>query len=226
MPKRFVFFWDIDGTLLTTQGLGRRPLLEAIKEEINLDFNYDFSNTSGLTDHQIVGKILNYLGINENDGPVLTTKILENYCIKYEKLMPTSQIVPLNNSSLVLTYLSEVEEVENWICTGNIKRGAMLKLQSAGLLKFFKEKDIFCSENLEPRFRIIERATRIAEIQDLTPFVIGDTVHDIEASKQMGLACIALESGDYPIQDLLGAKPNHVLRLGWGPQDLMRLIHD
>ena len=224
MSTGIALLWDIDGTLLTTRGLGRKPLLGAIRQRTGVDCDYDFASTSGLTDHQIVNKILEHIGISENQRSILISEILELYCDEYEELIPASLIVPLNNVQNILEHLSEVTEITSLICTGNIKRGALLKLKSAGLSRFFEEREFFCSEMLEPRFHIIERASKYAENRGLSPIVIGDTIHDVEGSKRAGIACVALESDGYPVQFLIDAKPKHVLKLGWGLPEFLGAI--
>jgi phosphoglycolate phosphatase len=218
--------WDIDGTLLKTNGLGKIPLTRAILEVTGTKADYDLRTMSGLTDYQIVDHILNDNFFETQDRVQSIDKILELYCDYYEDLMPNSQINQLNNIDLILQQLSKNPDISNWICTGNIFRGAVLKLRATNLESYFSQDNYFCPESLEPRSNIVSRAVAKGANMDLKPIVIGDTLHDIEASHKVGVECVALESEGYPFRLLVEGKPKTILRLGWKIEDLLSAIYE
>ena len=226
MKRKIALLWDIDGTLLTTNGLGRGPLLGAIKCSIGYESGYDLVSSFGLTDHQIVNNAIISLGITGKNLEELINEILEDYCARYESLLQNKRITILNGIDAILQVLNDHENVMNMICTGNIIRGAKIKLSNVGLDEFFAGHNYYCSENLGSRSEIVARAKRAAINQGYEPIVIGDTIHDIEAAKINGIKCIALESESYSIDLLNEASPHALLRLGWDLKHLENAIYD
>jgi phosphoglycolate phosphatase len=225
MKQKVALLWDIDGTLLTTNGLGRGPLNEAIQSSTGFKGDYDLVASFGLTDHQIVNNVIQTFGITGKNQQELIDEILEDYCVRYESLLQNNRITILNGIDAILQVLNNQENVLNMVCTGNIIKGAKIKLKSVGLDKFFAGHNYFCSQNLGNRSEIVGRAKRAAIDQGYEPIVIGDTIHDIEAAKINGVKCIALESKTYPINLLNEASPHALLRLGWHLKELENSIY-
>jgi phosphoglycolate phosphatase len=225
MKPRIALLWDIDGTLLTTNGLGRGPLLDAIKFSTGYKAEYDLAAGFGLTDHQIVNNVISSLGVTDENLEELIDEVLEDYCARYEVLLQSKKINLLNGVDGILQDLDNHENVMNLICTGNIIKGAKIKLNNVGLDRFFAGFNYFCSENLGNRSEIVARAKRAAIGQGYEPIVIGDTIHDIEAAKINGIKCIALESESYPVNLLNEATPHALLRLGWHLEHLENAIY-
>jgi phosphoglycolate phosphatase len=225
MRNNLALLWDIDGTLLTTNGLGKAPLLESIKIHTGIDTNYEIVESAGLTDHQIVHTILEKCGPGIHVSGDLISQVLDSYIRMYSKMIPSEQIVVLNDSKRVLEEISTHAEISNWICTGNISSGAQLKLKAARLEDYFSGTRLFCSERVEPRSSIVKRAVDEARALNLIPIVIGDTEHDVFAAREAGIQCIAVESELYPIQKLIESEPKAILNLGWNFSQLMEVIH-
>jgi len=112
------------------------------------------------------------------------------------------------------------------ICTGNFIKGAKIKLSNVGLDKYFPDQNYFCSQTLGNRSEIVARAKDMASENGYEPIVIGDTIHDIEASNINGIKCIALESESYSFELLKAASPQALLRLGWDLTHLENAIYD
>ncbi len=225
MKQKVALLWDIDGTLLTTKGLGQAPLKEAIQSSTGFKGDYDLVASFGLTDHQIVKNVIESFGISTQNRHELIDEILEAYCVRYESLLQNNRLTILNGIDGILQVLSNHENVVNMVCTGNIIKGAKIKLKNVGLDKFFAGHNFFCSENLGNRSEIVGRAKRVAIDQGYEPIVIGDTIHDIEAAKINGIKCIALESKPYSVDLLNDASPHAVLRLGWQLKHLENAIY-
>ena len=61
MPAKLVLF-DIDGTILLTSGAGRRAMLAAVREEVDLADGVGRIRFDGKTDPQIVTELLAAVG--------------------------------------------------------------------------------------------------------------------------------------------------------------------
>jgi phosphoglycolate phosphatase len=223
--KKIALLWDIDGTLLTTNGLGRTPLLEAIRITTGVVGSYSLDSTSGLTDHQVVNKVLTEYFFQDEDIDSTISKVLDLYCDLYASLVINKSFMLLNEIDQIMEELSRNKNFLNLICTGNVIGGAKLKLRKVGLDHFFKEQYLFCSQNLNPRSSIVSRAKDESLRMGYTPVVIGDTIHDVEAARVNGLQVIALESENYPVDVLRNSNPDSVLQLGWQLQDLERALN-
>jgi len=225
MEQKIALLWDIDGTLLSTNGLGRTPLLEAIRITTGIVGTYSLDSTSGLTDHQIVNKVLMEHFFEDEDIDNTILKVLNLYCDLYSSLVINKSFNLLHGIDQILGELIRNENFLNLICTGNVIGGAKLKLRKVGLDHFFKEQYFFCSQNLNPRSSIVFRAKNESLRMGYTPVVIGDTIHDVEAARVNGLRSIALESKNYPVDLLKNSNPDSFLQLGWQLQDLERALN-
>ena len=95
--------------------------------------------------------------------------------------------------------------------TGNVERGARLKLTRAGLAERFAFGGYGCDH--EERERLIgagaERgAARLGVARDdARVIVIGDTPRDVEAAHANGAECIAVATGHYSVDALAECRP-------------------
>ena len=121
--------------------------------------------------------------------------------------------------------LSSNHNILNWICTGNFIKGAKFKLSNVGLESYFSSDNYFCSERIEERHKIVRRGKMRASDLGAEAIVIGDTIHDVQASQVNGIKCIAVESLSYPSEVLNSANPDSILRLNWQVQDLLEAIY-
>ena len=95
---------------------------------------------------------------------------------------------------------------ENGIATGNIEAGAQAKLRFYGLADLIAD-GAFCRGPGERRLiaqaALAEAERRIGAAPDSDrTFVIGDTPHDIECARAVGVRCIAVATGDYSVDEL------------------------
>ena len=96
ISKKIALLWDIDGTLLSTNGLGRTPLLEAIRITTGVVGSYSLDSISGLTDHQVVNKILREYFFEDEDIDNTILKVLDLYCELYSSLVINKSFVLFN----------------------------------------------------------------------------------------------------------------------------------
>ena len=214
-----VILWDIDGTILNTGGAGVEPLLNAIRKCSDIKPDFDRDSFSGLTDHQIVHKLLIQNEIEAT--PNLIAAILNEYELHLPQALANGKITLLNEFHLFLDYLNRELNFTNAIATGNTLNGAIAKLQSVNLLSAFEFK--FCSEGLKPRSDIIKNA--IEYFPKNSKFcVIGDTPHDIEAAKFNNIPVIGTASGSYTTDELSKYHPDSCLIKNWEFDSLINTL--
>jgi phosphoglycolate phosphatase-like HAD superfamily hydrolase len=88
------------------------------------------------------------------------------------------------------------------LCTGNLERGAQLKLQSAGLWGEFHFGGY--GSDAEPRPDIVRAAwSRAQALGATSAIVIGDTPRDVLAAHEAGLPACGVATGRFSVQELL-----------------------
>ena len=199
MSKSKYLFWDLDGTLIDTNGAGVPALLNSVEQVSGKTPIFIRSAVAGLTDHQILCQLFQELNfpVNSEQLNLALTLYSENLRIALEK----EKVTVLGDGLQVLTELAKLNFV-NVICTGNIASCAEIKLKSAGLIQLFEPRNIYTSEGLGPRSAILKEALNRSSISSNEVVVIGDTEHDIFAAKEVGLKVIAVESNKYSAIDL------------------------
>jgi phosphoglycolate phosphatase-like HAD superfamily hydrolase len=199
-----VLFWDIDGTLLTTQRAGIFALEEAAREVCGATPDFTELETSGLTDHQIAVVVVRECGGGES--PETASKLLRAYERHLPERLGWRQGGPLPGVVDILDQLRNREDLTLLLLTGNTPVGAKAKLTHYGLDGYFAG-GAFCVDG-DDRPTIARRALEVAaehagtEISPEEAFVIGDTPHDITCGQAIGARTVAVATGSYSLEEL------------------------
>ena len=123
---------DIDGTLLSANGAGRRAICAALRELAGSDRGADTCRFDGKTDPQIFGEILGAQGRAARDGEIdrLSTRYLE--LLGAELADPRYPSQPLPGARELVAALAARTDVIVGLLTGNLFEGAQRKLVAAG----------------------------------------------------------------------------------------------
>jgi phosphoglycolate phosphatase-like HAD superfamily hydrolase len=212
-------FWDIDGTLLKTNGAAAIAFAESVSEFAGAEVIIDRKKLSGLTDYEIVFSLLKsfniHVGVKEADA------ILELYAEKLPSALSKGKVEKINNVENVLMGLSEIPQIELAIGTGNFSLGARIKLDHVNLIKYFSDKNFFCaSTSYWTRNSVIQNAKNsIARRQ--TGIVIGDSPQDILSAKHVGMKIISVPTGAHSQGELERLMPDLALSADWNYEDLI-----
>jgi phosphoglycolate phosphatase-like HAD superfamily hydrolase len=123
----------------------------------------------------------------------------------------------------LLERLAQRGDVLLGLCTGNLARGAELKLTSAGLWGRFRFGGY--GSDAEPRAEIVRTAWRRAqELGAAEALVIGDTPRDVLAAHEAGLPACGVATGRWSVHDLATHGPELVLRDFTDIDESLRLI--
>ncbi len=217
--------WDIDGTLLTTCGAGAKPFKETIEGFLGLQIEFNVKDMAGLTDHQIVALHLRQAGFVDLSEELISKLVLE-YASKLQETFDVSPVIPFPGIVELLDLLYRLENYELAIVTGNCFCGAQEKLSSAGLSRFFDKEKVFCSVNSGSRSDILQRALSTLSTNSSSSIVIGDTIHDWNAAKDLDIPFILVVNEGSPNFDMKNTPKSISMGPSWSPQEFIRILNE
>ena len=180
-----LFLFDIDGTLISPGPAARGAINKAIEEFTGTPPNLQIKDVAGLTDRLIVR---NALVKNESKfGESTVDNIVQRYLELFEKRYAESDGAFVYDDSLILVEKVINRGINLGLLTGNMQRGADIKLGKFDLIKHF-EFGAFADDGLT-RNDLPEAAKRIAENLYNVQYkyeeivLVGDTPEDAIAAK-------------------------------------------
>lgn len=208
-----LLLWDIDGTLITTPNAGHASVQRAVAKAHGKEGDVSDLDFHGATDPLIFGMVANKFDLETHDDA--RHRYYEAY---FEALEEELKLRPNIRHQGVMERLiegHEREDVAQGLLTGNVPRGAQIKLEHYELWHFF-EFGAFGDDG-EVRNDLGPHALRRAaqhhgvEFDPSHTFVIGDTPHDINCGKAIGAKTIALATGKYSVEELATHEPTAAL---------------
>lgn len=191
-----LWLFDIDGTLLRAGGAGSRALNAAFAARHGLDAAMTGIDASGRTDPWLIAQVFERrLGRAATAAEI--DEILEAYLPELERELTALRVLP--GVIEALDWLAGDPELHHaGIATGNVERGARIKLDRAGLTARFTFGGYGCDSAARPALvaRAIERGrARAGDVPAARCIVVGDTVHDIAAARACGVRVVAVCTG-------------------------------
>jgi phosphoglycolate phosphatase len=210
--KRLLLF-DIDGTLIHSGGAGVHALKSALTERFGIIDDLHDIEIAGMTDSGIVVSILNKHKIpatNENVSAFLDSYV---HFLSLELPRRVGKLLPG-----VLELLEKLKSRPHLVLallTGNVSRGAQLKLEHYGVWHFF-EFGAFADDHHDrnrlgtvARARAKEKHGRQFSASEID--VIGDTPRDIACGKAFGARTIAVATGTWSRDQLAKYQPDFLI---------------
>lgn len=242
-----VLLFDIDGTILSSAGAGRRAVEATLAERFTQSAPCDFG-FGGMTDRGIFRKALaaratsvgsqtgepaTDLDVTDRDDEATNTLIESlidtylNHLAAQVETLSFNGNAPLSEANAppslvvhpgVVDVLDGVRNRPNvalGLGTGNVERGARIKLGRTGLNPYFDFGGFGCDAEL--RAELIEAGARRGAAKLGRPFqecrvvIIGDTPHDVSAAHAIGAECVAVATGFVSAQELAACAPEVTL---------------
>lgn len=215
--QRLVLF-DIDETLISSDGAGRRAITRVLKERHGDIPDEAFKiNMSGKTDPQILAEIMHLA----NKAHLSTEETIKNLIEPYlailgEEIKAAAYYIIHEGIIELLERLKGKDGAYLGLLTGNVERGARLKLDRFDLNKYFPV-GAYGSDSAN-RLDLPAVATERASIHFSRSFlpeevvIIGDSVNDIRCAQNFGAKCIAVNTGQTKWHDLQCLAPDFLFK--------------
>ena len=216
---RLVLF-DIDGTLVSAGSVARDSILKALEaayggwragDHHQDRGRYDFS---GKTDPQIVRDLVTeQIGRERCEADL--ARALDLYLVQLERMLEPASVVPKPGIAALLERLAREPGVTLALLTGNLERGARLKLEPPGFNRYFPF-GAFGSDSADryelPRIAV-ERARRHTGrgFEGKSIVVVGDSVHDVACGRSLGVRSVAVATGITGPDRLAAEKPDALM---------------
>ncbi len=205
-----LFLFDIDGTLLTSGGAGEKALRLGFRDRFGIDDDFKTIEIAGRTDSGIARRIFEKHGIEPT--PENLTAFFDGYLHYLALLLPQMNGRLLPGIVALLEALVARPDILLGLLTGNLARGAELKLVHYGVWKFFAfgaYADDHHDRNQLGHFaqkRALERHGREFTAEQI--YVLGDTPHDISCAREIGAKAVAIATGGFTRAQLVAHAPD------------------
>jgi phosphoglycolate phosphatase-like HAD superfamily hydrolase len=216
MPERgLLVLFDIDGTILSAGRAARESVLAALSDVYGWKHaNGNSHDFSGKTDPQIVREL-----VEEDVGrprcDELLELALERYLEEFSRRLTPEAVVAKPGAVELVGALARKPGVTLGLLTGNLERGARMKLQPLGLNPRFPfgafgsdSADRYCLPAIA-----VERARAHCgrEFAGKDVVVVGDSVHDVLCGRSLGVRSVAVATGPTTADRLAEQRPDALL---------------
>ena len=209
-PRVKLVLFDIDGTLLNSDGAGRRAIQRALIHTFGAT-GPDNHRFDGKTDPQIVSELMTVAGVASD----LIAARMDLVFARYVEALREELLVPGHHAMVYPGVLALLDALENrddlmlGLLTGNVQAGAYAKLGAVDILPSRFRVGAFGSDHaVRAELPAIAQARARALLgmelagDDIT--VIGDTPSDLTCGRGIGARAMGVATGRYSVDELSG----------------------
>ncbi len=210
---RLVLF-DVDLTLNTTGGAGRKAMSEVFRRLTGLEEPMAGISFDGRTDHAIFMEALALHNLADGDLAGMYRKTTEAYLAQLQRTIGRTGGQVLRGVGEIVVALG-AEGGAVGLATGNLRQGAKIKLGHYGLGERFAGGGF--GDDTPVRAEVVRVAIEaLASAAGVDPdpeecVVVGDTPLDVEAAHLAGARCLAVATGSYSVEALREARADWAL---------------
>ena len=211
---RLVLF-DIDGTILSAGRAARESVLAALDRVYGSAYGapdsacrHDFS---GKTDPQIVRELVRE-AVGDERCEAQLSAALAAYLDELERRLTPEAVVPKPGIPELLARLAREPRVTLALLTGNLERGARMKLEPPGFNAYFPF-GAFGSDSADryelPAIAVERAADRTGRrFEGKSVVIVGDSVHDVACGRALGVRSVAVATGPTKRERLEAERPD------------------
>jgi len=201
---RKLLLWDIDGTILHTGKAGETALGYAMQKLHGVSRGLQGLEIAGRTDKWIVEQLLARDGFPHGEREI--ARFLDVYVEQLAEELPRRQGGLHPGISGILEEAHRRPDLVQGLLTGNIEKGARLKLSRYGVNHYFEfgafADDSSIRNELGPHAKRRARDRHGEEFPPERIYIIGDTPHDVACARAIGAKAIAVATGGFSFGQL------------------------
>jgi phosphoglycolate phosphatase len=211
-PIELILF-DIDGTLVMTQGAGRASTKFAMMDVFGTDNGLDTHHFGGKTDWRTIHELLAYSHDEVRDFMPKYEAAMGHHL---ERIIGDYDVLSCPASLDLVHELRRRGSPALGILTGNVSTTAPIKLRAAGFDPAWFPVAAYGSEAMErddlPALAV-ERAEKLLnrKIEPQQVAIIGDTPADVACARALGAVAVAVVTGFSSREELAATQPDYLL---------------
>jgi phosphoglycolate phosphatase-like HAD superfamily hydrolase len=229
---RTLFLWDIDGTLLRTNGAGVRAMRKTVDALFGTGFNWEGILVSGGLDPIIFAELLTANGRTFCDDDHIRFRDHYIGLLQVELTASAHALERMPGIELALATLHrrarETGDVMQGLVTGNYGAAAALKFRACGI---DSENFVLAAYGDEGKTRPDLVGLAMRRYQAITghaadprrTIIIGDTPRDIACAHAHGCLAFSVATGEYTVEQLHAAGADAVAKNLADPSPLYEL---
>ncbi len=227
---RLILF-DIDGTLIHSNRIGRAALERALREVYGGAGAVETISFGGKTDRGIVRELMLAEGWGEAEIEARLPQFYERMAAAGRELFTPEHIWPCPGVAPLLAVLAGRDDVVPALLTGNIDSTVPLKLGAAGIDPGLFRMGAYGSDSAA-RNDLFAIALQRAEAQlglRIAPWdviIVGDTPGDVGCARAGGGRAIAVATGPYSFAALHDCQPDYLFADLNDTDAVMRALFD
>lgn len=213
MATERLLLFDIDGTLVHINGLGRQMLADAMQAVYGTCGSIDTYSFAGKTDRFMIRELLLTDGWQDADIDARLPHVYRQMTKEGQRIFTSGSLAPCPGVVDLLAGLSSRSDVTLGLLTGNIRETAALKLQAAGIDPNSFVTGAYGADSAE-RHSLLAIAQRRAYEETGRTFdrwnttLIGDTPSDIACAQTGGATSVAVSTGSFSGEMLQAYHPD------------------
>ncbi len=213
--KKHLILWDVDGTLLSTDGIAANAMRAALRQVVGPEVRIERTSYAGKTDWQIVRESLpsfDETTIRHRLSEFIAAYTAELHAQRAALIARSTVFAGVNEALRALTDYAYQAPL-----TGNVAAAARIKLECTGLLPWLDiEAGAYGDDHIDRLALPPIAATRAAARyqRHFTPddvVIIGDTPRDIACGKAFGARTVAVATGPFTLDELASHQPDVLL---------------
>jgi phosphoglycolate phosphatase-like HAD superfamily hydrolase len=213
-----LLLFDIDGTLIHSNGAGKRVMALALQDVFGTAGPIDSYNMGGKTDTRIVTDLMAAAGIAAATIEARLAELFTRMEVHGQTIFGNGHgsATPCPGVDSLLNALQGRYDALLGLVTGNIEPMAPLKIAAAGLDPSLFRVGAYGSHHIDrnqlPTIAM-KQATQLTKLQFAghNTIIIGDTPLDIQCARASGATAVAVATGRYSSTTLNQYKPDILL---------------
>lgn len=224
-----LLLFDIDGTLIRSQGAGRETMIYALKQLFGTAGPVDDYRMDGKTDPRIITDLLTAAKVPRQQ---INDRLPEIYLMMAQhgrQIFPERGITPCPGVPELLAALALRQDAVIGLLTGNSSHTAPLKLAAAGIDPAQFRVGAYGSDHMDRNALpaiAMERAAKLTgrPFQGSNTVIIGDTPADILCARTGLATAVAVASGWHSTDALSRYQPDHILESLHNTQEVINIL--